>query len=188
MNQTGAPNGGTGQTSSPGTCPNPNGGGWQSPLPGGPQQRFQNVDVSSTGDPHIAETGTQEGRGGSHAVDVRWDSMTSHDDLVHSNQIDGGYRVSTAVTPPGANGITSNQSATVHTNFDQDSVTMNRDGSFAIFDDGQQVQLGKGESADLSGGETVTANQDGSLDRQRLERRRRHDRDDAAQHRRPAST
>ena len=141
----------------------PNGGGWRGPLENGPQQQFQNVDVSSTGDPHIAETGTQTGPGGQHAVDVRWDSMTSHDDLVHSNQIEGGYRVSTAVTQPAANGITSNQSATVHTNFDQDSVTMNRDGSFSIFDNGQAVQLGKGESAELSGGESVTVNQDGSL-------------------------
>jgi hypothetical protein len=154
-NASGLPNAGAGQS--------PNSGAWQSPLPNGPQQQFQNVDVSSTGDPHIAETGTQEGPGGQNAVDVRWDSMTSHGDLVHSNQIDGGYRVSTAVTQPDANGVTSNQSATVHTNFDQDSVTMNRDGSFSIFDNGQPVQLGKGESADLSGGETVTANQDGSL-------------------------
>jgi hypothetical protein len=142
---------------------NPNQAAAQGPLPGGPQQRFENVDVSSTGDPHIAEVGTREGPGGNHAVDVRWDSMTSHDDLVHSNQIDGGYRVSTAVTQPGANGVTANQSATVHANFDQDAVTMNRDGSFGIYDDGQQVQLGKGESATLSGGETVTVNQDGSL-------------------------
>lgn len=155
MNASGTPNATSNQNAT--AC------GWQSPLPNGPQQQFQNVDVSSTGDPHIAETGTQESRDGTHAVDVRWDSMTSHDDLVHSNQIEGGYRVSTAVTAPGANGITSNQSATVHTNFDQDSVTMNRDGSFSVFDDGRQVQLGKGESADLSGGETVTANQDGSL-------------------------
>lgn len=137
--------------------------GTTSPLPGGPQQGFDNVDVSSTGDPHIAETGTRDAAGGGQAVDTRWDSMTSHDDLVHSNQIEGGYRVATAVTQPGANGVTFNQSATVHTNFDQDSVTLNRDGSFAIFDDGQRVQLGKGESATLSGGETVSVNQDGSL-------------------------
>src|SRR5437660_462867 len=89
--------------------------------------------------------------------------MTSHDDLVHSNQIEGGYRVSTAVTAPDPNGVTSNDSATVHTNFDQDAITMHRDGSFAVFDDGDQVELGRGESATLSGGETVTANQDGSL-------------------------
>jgi hypothetical protein len=141
----------------------PNQGGSQGPLPGGPQQRFENVDVSSTGDPHIAEVGTREGPGGSGAVDARWDSMTAHDDLVHSNQIEGGYRVSTAVTPPDANGTTYNQSATVHTNFDQAAVTLNRDGSYAIFDNLNEIALGKGESATLSGGETVTANQDGSL-------------------------
>jgi hypothetical protein len=145
-----------------GTTP-PNQTGSQGPLPGGAQQRFENVDVSSTGDPHIAEVGTRDGSGASGAVDVRWDSMTGHDDLVHSNQIEGGYRVSTAVTPPDANGTTYNQSATVHTNFDQAAVTMNRDGSYSIFDDLQEIALGKGESATLSGGETVSANQDGSL-------------------------
>ena len=129
----------------------------------GRQQRFENVDVSSTGDPHLAATGTREGPGGGSAVDAHWDSMTSQNDLVHSTQIDGGYRVSTAVTQPGANGITWNQSATVHANFDQDAVTMNKDGSFAIFDNGNEVRLGKGESAALSGGETVSENQDGSL-------------------------
>ncbi|MBV8367652.1 MAG: hypothetical protein JO036_01790 [Candidatus Eremiobacteraeota bacterium] len=135
----------------------------QSPLPTGPQQRFENLDVSSTGDPHLAETGTTAGRNGGQAIDERWDSMTSHDDLVHSNQIEGGYRVSTAVTAPDANGVTSNKSATVHANWDQDAITMNRDGSYAIFDGGRQLQLGKGESATLSGGEQVTVNQDGSL-------------------------
>jgi hypothetical protein len=127
---------------------------------GGVGQRFENVDVSSTGDPHLAAVGTREGGG---AVDAHWDSMASQNDLVHSSQIDGGYRVSTAVTPAGANGVTSNQSATVHANFDQDAVTMNRDGSFAVYDNGAEVRLGKGESAVLSGGETVSENQDGSL-------------------------
>ena len=129
----------------------------------GQQQRFENVDVSSTGDPHLAAVGTREGASGANAVDAHWDSMSSQNDLVHSTQIDGGYRVSTAVTQPGANGVTWNQSATVHANFDQDAVTMNRDGSFGIFDNGSEVRLGKGESAVLSGGETVSENQDGSL-------------------------
>jgi hypothetical protein len=128
---------------------------------GGSGQRFEDVDVSSTGDPHLATVGTREDGGG--AVDAHWDSMTSQNDLVHSTQIDGGYRVSTAVTQAGANGVTSNQSATVHANFDQDAVTMTRDGSFAIYDNGAEVRLGKGESAVLSGGETVSENQDGSL-------------------------
>ncbi|HEY0613243.1 MAG TPA: hypothetical protein VGC96_01325 [Candidatus Elarobacter sp.] len=143
-------------------------GGAQSQTPpgfagGGPEQHFSNVDVSSTGDPHIGEVGTREDAAGAHAVDAHWDSMSSHDDLVHSNQIAGGYRVSTTVTAPDANGVTLNQSATVHTNYGQDAITMNRDGSFAIYDDGAAVALGRGESATLSGGEQVSANQDGSL-------------------------
>jgi hypothetical protein len=96
-------------------------------------------------------------------VNAHWDSMTSHGDLVHSDQIAGGYRVSTAVTAPGAGGVTYNQSATVHTNYGQDSVTMNHDGTFAIDNDGQAVTLAKGQSTTLSGGATVSANQDGSL-------------------------
>ncbi len=129
--------------------------------PGAQQQRFEDVDVSSTGDPHLAAVGTREGGGG--GVDAHWDSMASQNDLVHSTQIDGGYRVSTSVTQRGANGVTSNQSATVHANFDQDAVTMNRDGSFGVYDNGQEVRLNKGESAVLSGGEMVSENQDGSL-------------------------
>ena len=129
-------------------------------APPGAQQRFENVDVSSIGDPHLALAGTRQGGG---AVDTHWDSLTSENDLVHSAQIDGGYRVSTTVAPPAANGAVWNQSATVHANFDQDAVTLNRDGSFAIFDNGNEVRLGKGESAALSGGEMVSENQDGSL-------------------------
>ncbi len=130
---------------------------------GGRQERFSDVDVSSSGDPHIAEVGTREGRDGAQAVNAHWDSMSSHADLVDSDQIAGGYRVSTSVTTPGANGITYNQSATVHTNDGQDSVTMNRDGSFSIDNAGQSLTLAKGQSATLSGGATVSASENGSL-------------------------
>jgi hypothetical protein len=129
----------------------------------GSQQRYEDIDVSSTGDPHLAAAGTRDERTGGGAVEAHWDSMSSQDDLVHSTQIDGGYRVSTVVTQPGANGVTWNGSATVHANFDQDAVIMNHDGSFAIYDNGAEVRLGKGESAELSGGEMVSENQDGSL-------------------------
>jgi hypothetical protein len=139
------------------------GGQGQSWTAGGHEQSFADVDVSSSGDPHLAEVGTTEGPGGGQSVNAHWDSMTSHGDLVHSDQIPGGYRVSTAVTAPGAGGVTYNQSATVHTNYGQDSVTMNRDGSFSIDSDGQAVSLAKGQSTTLSGGATVNANQDGSL-------------------------
>ncbi len=65
---------------------------------------------------------------------------------------------------------------------------MNRDGSFAVFDNGSEVRLGKGESATLSGGETVSENQDGSLLVSARSATRRHDRDHAALERARAST
>ena len=127
----------------------------------GTQRQFNTVDVSSTGDPHLAASGTLSGSNA--PLTEKFDSMTAHDDLVHSTAIDGGYRVSTAVTQPDANGVTANQSATVHANYDGDRITMNRDGSYAISDDGDAVQLAKGGSLELAGGETVTSNADGSL-------------------------
>jgi hypothetical protein len=149
---------GTGQ---PGTQPGAQPG--TQPGTSGPQQRFADVDISSTGDPHLAETGTRQTPGGTQAVDQHYDSMTSHDDLVSSRSIAGGYRVSTAVTQPDANGVTWNDSATVHTNFGQDSVTMRRDGTFSIAQGNQSVALDKGQTVTLSDGETVTENADGSL-------------------------
>lgn len=125
-------------------------------------QIFTNLAVSSTGDPHLAAVGTRAG-GGDANVDDRFDSMTGHADLVDSGDVAGGYRVSTAVTQPDANGVTWNSSATVHANDGWDSVTMNKDGSFAISDDGNPVQLDAGHTAQLAGGETVTHNADGSL-------------------------
>jgi hypothetical protein len=67
------------------------------------------------------------------------------------------------VTQPDANGVTWNDSATVHTNFNQDSVTMQRDGTFSVVEGNQSVALAKGQTVTLSGGETVTENADGSL-------------------------
>jgi hypothetical protein len=89
--------------------------------------------------------------------------MVAHDDLLHSTDVAGGYRISTTVTQPNANGITWNASATVHTNFDQDRITMNADGSIAIADRGRTVSIAAGQTVTLSAGETVTKNADGSL-------------------------
>jgi hypothetical protein len=134
---------------------------------GGPpppqQQYFNNVTISSTGDPHIAETGTRATPGGSVAVDEHYDSMSSQGDLADARSVAGGYRVATTVTQPGKDGITYNQSATVYANHNSDAITMNRDGSVAITSDGQTESLGRGQSLTLAGGETVTENQDGSL-------------------------
>ena len=128
-------------------------------LSGGPQQQIVDATLSSTGDPHLAETGTTAAG----AVDDHFDSMVAHDDLLHSSDVAGGYRVSTRVTTPNANGITYNASATVHTAFGQDAVTMRKDGTFSVTDHGQAVSVGSGQTVTLSGGESVTCDTDGSL-------------------------
>jgi hypothetical protein len=58
-------------------------------APNAEQRRFEDLDVSSTGNPHLSAVGTREGPDGGTAVDAHWDSMTSENDLVHSTQIDG---------------------------------------------------------------------------------------------------
>ena len=121
-----------------------------------PGQAFSDVTLSSTGDPHLAETGTRLGPGGPQAVNDRFDSMSSHDDLIDARGLAGGYRVSTTVTQPDAKGITSNQSATVHANCGRDGVTMNRDGSYSVTSNGQAVALTPGQTLTLGGGENVT--------------------------------
>lgn len=126
-------------------------------------QFFRDADLSSTGDPHLALSGTRCGPGGDAHVDDRFDSMTSHRDLFDSRDVPGGYRVSTAVSQPDAKGVTTNRSATVHAGFGQDAITMRADGSFTVVDDGNPIALAKGRSATLSGGETVRADDDGSL-------------------------
>lgn len=131
----------------------------------GPASQFvNNATFSSTGDPHLAETGnTSDASGNVQSVNNHFDSMTAHDNLISSQDFSGGYRVSTTVTQPNANGITLNQSATVHTNDNQNAVTMNNDGSIAITQNGQNVSLGPGQSTTLSAGEQVTRNANGSL-------------------------
>ena len=100
---------------------NPNQGPPQGVLPGGPQQRFAERRRELDRRPAPRARSARAKPATATSVNEHWDSMTSHDDLVHSAQIDGGYRVSTAVTQPDANGVTWNQSATVHANFDQDA-------------------------------------------------------------------
>jgi hypothetical protein len=131
----------------------------------GPASQFvNNATFSSTGDPHLAETGsTSDANGNAQSVNNHFDSMTAHDNLISSQDFSGGYRVSTAVTQPNANGVTLNQSATVHTNDNQNTVTMNNDGSFAITQNGQNISLSPGQSTTLSAGEQVTRNANGSL-------------------------
>jgi hypothetical protein len=152
----------------PGTGQSPGGQGPCGRAPGAPQgpnaqQFFGDADLGSVGDPHLSLVGTRHGTDGDAHVDEHFDSMTSHRDLFDSRDVAGGYRVSTAVSQPDANGVTTNRSATVHAGFGQDAITLRADGSFTVLDDGNPIALGKGQSAKLSGGETVRADNDGSL-------------------------
>ena len=133
-------------------------------MPGDGRANFSDVTLSSTGDPHLALTGTERNAGAAPAsVDNHFDSMTSHADLFSTRSFGDGFNVSTAVTQPSANGVTMNQSATASMNGGRDSVTMNNNGYVSILDNGTQVSLGRGQSLTLSGGETVTENADGAV-------------------------
>jgi hypothetical protein len=129
----------------------------------GPSQYAQNVTLSSTGDPHLAETGTIASGGTSSTVNAHFDSMTSHADLVSTNDVRGGYQVSTSVTAPNASGVTYNQSATVTTANGNDTVTMTNGGNVSITQFGQTTTLADGQSMQLTNGATVARAADGSV-------------------------
>ena len=131
---------------------------------GAPSQNVRRATFSSVGDPHLAETGQLHDSGaGMREIDNHFDSMRAHENLISSQDFDGGYRVSTTVTPPDASGVTMNQSATVHTNAARNTVTLNGNGTFAVSEDGSSVDLQPGASVTLAGGEVVTRGTDGAL-------------------------
>jgi hypothetical protein len=134
--------------------------GQQNGPTGGGQTYFTNASASSTGDPHEAFDGTT---GNGSNVNQKWNSMQSHGDLLSSNSFAGGYRVSTQVTQPNANGVTYNQSATVTTDGGATTVSMQANGSYAVTENGQTVSLAQGQATSLGNGENVTLNADGSL-------------------------
>jgi hypothetical protein len=139
-----------------GTCPPggsvsapPNGNG-TCPL-SGKEGYFQNASGASDGDPHLSFNG------------ARWTNMASQPDLLNSNSIAGGFRISTQVTPPSAKGVTWNQSATVTLNGGATTVSMNDAGNATITSYGQSVAISKGQTIQLGDGESVTYEQNGSL-------------------------
>jgi hypothetical protein len=163
----GMTNGNSSGGSAAGGCPQPGstgcgGSGWGGGNAGWGSGGAGSGWGSPTGDPHLSETGTLAGPGGPQSVNQHFDSMTSHQDLIDA-AVPGGYRVSTTATGPDANGVTYNQSATIHANGGHDAITMNRDGSYSIVSNGQNISLSSGQALTLGGGETVTANADGSL-------------------------
>ena len=125
----------------------------------GTQQFFTGANASSNGDPHLRFNGTTE----SGAQNARFDSMTSHRDLLESDSFTGGYRVSTQTTQPQANGVTYNKRATVTTNFGNTKIFLDNDGTAGVLNNGEFTQLQNGRSLNLGNGEVATRNQNGTL-------------------------
>lgn len=124
---------------------------WMNGTPDyGSEKYFSNASGSSVGDPHLSFNGST------------WNDMQSEPDLLHSDSIRGGYQLSTQTTPPSASGVTYNQSATVTTHGGRTQVSLNNNGNATITQDGVTQSLTPGQTVQL-GNETVTCNQNGSL-------------------------
>jgi hypothetical protein len=117
----------------------------------GNEQYFSNASGSSTGDPHLSFNGNH------------WNSMSSQPDLLDSNSIPGGYRVSTQVTPPNARGVTWNQSATVALDNGNVAVSMNNEGQATVREGDRVIPIAAGQTLALGDGATVTCNGNGSV-------------------------
>jgi len=89
--------------------------------------------------------------------------MASQPNLLNSDSFNGGFRISTQVTPPNGKGVTWNQSATVSLNNGATKVSMNDNGQASITSFGQQVSISRGQTLQLGDGESVTYQQNGSL-------------------------
>ena len=124
------------------------------------QQHFANASASSTGDPHLSFDGAD---GAGNARHAKFDSMTSHADLLHSSSFSGGFGISTQVTQPGANGVTYNREATIGTNFGRTAIELDSAGNATIRENGRTQTIAAGQDYDLGDGERVSRLPDGSL-------------------------
>jgi hypothetical protein len=141
----------------PGQCSTYGGQGGGNCAPGGngiahgPEQYFSSAQGGDEGDPHLTFNGT------------KWNSMVSHPNLLQSNSIPGGYRVSTQVGSPNAQGITKNKSAQISLDGGRTTVGLNADGQPSIVRNGENVAIAPGQTLKLGNGTSVTCKQNGSL-------------------------
>ena len=119
--------------------------------PDGNERYFRNATASSDGDPHLSFNGEH------------WDNMKSHPNLLHSDSIAGGYRVSTQVTPANGKGATWNQTASVALNGGATTVSLNNKGEAEITSNGHNLSIARGQTLQLGNGESVSCEQNGSL-------------------------
>ncbi len=91
--------------------------------------------------------------------------VVTNDDVVHSDEVERGFRLSTTVMPADKPGGKPHQSATAHFNFDRDRITMYDDGTSVIEDESGEefVDDGPGTGAMMSGGERFGGNANGTL-------------------------
>ena len=89
--------------------------------------------------------------------------MASQPDLLESNSIPGGFRISTQVTPPNARGVTHNQSSTISLNNGATTISMDDGGRASIESYGRNIPIAAGQTVQLGNGASVTCGQDGSL-------------------------
>jgi hypothetical protein len=144
-----------------GTCSG-NAFGQAQPPPG--SATFANATLSSTGDPHLAVSGTmQNADGTTSSVNTHYDDMGSQRDLLSTNDFGDAFRVSTTATTPSANGITYNGSATATMDGGRERVTMSAGGAVSVTSNGYAVALAPGQSITLGGGETVSENGSGAV-------------------------
>jgi hypothetical protein len=145
--------------------------GGQAPLPYAPQQQqqpgsatFGNATLSSTGDPHLALTGTERNADGTTTqVNDRYDNMASQRDLFSTNDFGDAFRVSTTATAPSANGVTYNATATATMDRGRSSVSMGPGGAVSVMSNGNALSLGAGQSLTLAGGEVVSESAGGAV-------------------------
>jgi hypothetical protein len=128
--------------------------------PASPSNFYQNATASSTGDPHLSFSATDFT---GNAAQDHFDSMAAHSDLLDSDSFNGGYQISTAVTQPGANGVTYNRQATISTNFGQTQVSLDKDGNAYIMQHGHRHAIAPGAFYNLGNGESVRRNDNGSI-------------------------
>ena len=118
---------------------------------GGGQQYFASATGGSNGDPHLSFDGST------------WNDMNAQPNLLDSNSFRGGYQVSTQTTTPNASGITYNQSATVSSDYGNESVTLDNAGNATVQRGGCSFALQDGTTMNLGNGESVTRSDSGAV-------------------------
>ncbi|HKU80915.1 MAG TPA: hypothetical protein VJP76_02005 [Candidatus Tumulicola sp.] len=89
--------------------------------------------------------------------------MASQPNLLESDSIPGGFRLSTQVTSPNARGVTHNQSATISLNGGATTVSLDDSGRASIQSYGRNVPISAGQTVPLGNGTSVTCGQNGQL-------------------------